>query len=289
MRSEWVWRDRLNLSPENHQLLHEGPAAPPGHGGFESAWRNYLRAVFARGFVFTVSCQPEVFIFVCENKTLAGQEQREHEGEAEGRKLAVTFYEKAGGLVRPVDREGHGLKLSLLTVAEILQTLGAAVPPDAERPASQTEVLFEAMYLTLDIQRFVCTTEPDAAELNAFSLSDPTDAEATLAAELLPKDRTKMVLARCLQKNMALHAGETLQTAWALPKDTLAARAAHLFPAAPAAPPPAPPAAGPAPPAPLAARGRGRGRGAAAAAGPAPPAPRGRGRGRGGRPGRGRG
>ena len=275
MRSEFVWRDRLNLSPENHMLVHDAAAAPPGSGGFESAWRNYIRTVFARGFIFTVSCKPEVLVYVCENKTLAGQEHRDHEGEAEGRKLAVTFYEKAGGLVRPVDRERQGLKLSLLTIAEILQTLGAAVPPDAERPESQTEVLFEAMFQTLDIQRFECITEPDAAELNTFSLSDPTGAELALAAELVEKDRTKMVLARCLQNNMALLAGETLKTVWALPKDTLAARAAHLLPA-----PALPAAPGPVPPAPLAARGRGRGRGAAA---------RGRGRGRGGRPARGRG
>ena len=90
------------------------------------------------------------------NKTLAGKEDRTYEGEAMGRKLAIVFFEDApAGMMRRVDRSSGGLKQQLLTLAELLETIGGiVVPPDPERTAAQTEILLESLYQDLDVQRF---------------------------------------------------------------------------------------------------------------------------------------
>jgi hypothetical protein len=246
-----------------------------------------MKTVFKKGYMYRLSACPSMIIYISENKTLAGKEDRPYEGEASGRKLVVSFFEDAGeGLVQRVDRTTLVLKQHLLSLAELLQTLGGfALPPDPDRTAANTELLLETLYQNLELRRFECTSEPAAGVL-MFSLDDDVDAEAALACELAVDHRTKMVLARCLQRNEKLLDEETLQTAWNSTLVILQERTAPLLPAAPAvplagrgrgrgrgAPPalPAPPAAPLA--APLAGQGRGRGRGA-------PPAGQGRGRGR---------
>ena len=180
------------------------------------------------------------------------------------------------------------MKQELLTLAELLQTLGGiVVPADPERTATQTELLLESLYQGLDIQRIKCTLEPGAPEVHIYNLGDAVPTEATFCNESAADHRAKMALARALQKNDEFHAGETLQVAWNQSLAELRRRTAHLFPvpAVPPAPagPAGPPAGrgagrGPGAPAPPAGRGRGRG----APAGPAaPPAARGRGRGKG--------
>ena len=263
-----------------------------------------MKYIFQKGFMYRVSCNPSVVLYVAENKTLAGKEDRTYEGEAMGRKMALVFFEDAdAGMVRRVDRGPVGMKQELLTLAELLQTLGGiAVPADPERTAAQTELILESLYQDLDIQRLKCTLEPAAPEVHMYCLDDAVPAEAAFCNELPADHRTKMVLARALQRNDEFHAEETLQLAWSKSQAELRGRTAHLFPVpvppavpvVPAAPavPPAGRGAGrgpgrgrgrgaPAGPAgPVAGRGRGRG----APAGPAaPPAGRGRGRGRGGR------
>ena len=249
-RSQFLYRERLGLSPADHRLVADTGGAPPvllaPGGPFATAWRNYLRSVFKRGFWYRLPCCPSVTLYVSENKTLAGKEDKNVEGEAAGRKLAVTFYEDAGGsLVQRVDKEGLALHIQLLTVAELLHTCGVAVPPDPVRTAADTELLFEASFEHLDLQRFVGAMETAAADVHTYSLSEEVNAEAAFAVELLPLQRTKMVLARCLQRNEALVEDESLQTAWALPAKVLEDRAAPFLPAPPAAEP---------------GRGKGRGR-----------------------------
>ena len=104
------------------------------------AWRNYMKSVFQKGFMYRVSCNPSVVLYVAENKTLAGKEDRAYEGEAMGRKMALVFFEDAdAGMVRRVDTGLVGMKQELLTLAELLQTLGGIVAPaDPERTAAQT-------------------------------------------------------------------------------------------------------------------------------------------------------
>ena len=286
-RSEFVYRERFNLRVQDRDLVAEEPGAPPAPapapgGPFAVAWRNYVKSILKKSFMYKFSCRPSVILYVAENKTLAGKEDRAYEGEAMGRKLAVVFFENAeGGLVQRVDREGLGMNLQLLTLAEILQTIGGfpPLPADPDRTAANTELLLESLYQNLEIQRWSCITEPHADDVHKYTLENEVNAEASFALELSEDQRTKMVLSRCLQRHGEFLDDETLQTVWNLPLAELKARAAHLFPV-----PAAPPAL--APPVPLA-RGRARGRGGPVPAAPpalAPPVPlaRGRARGRGG-------
>ena len=183
-----------------------------------------------------------------------------------------------------------GMKQELLTLAELLQTLGGiVVPADPERTAAHTELLLESLYQGLDIQRIKCTLELGAPDVHIYSLDDVVPAEAAFCNESPADHRTNMALARALQRNDEFHAGETLQVAWNRSLAELRGRTAHLFPD-PVVPPalvgPAGPPAGrgarrgarAGPAAPPAGRGRGRGAPASPAA---PPAARGRGRGKG--------
>ena len=68
------------------------PVVPAPLGGpFALAWRNYMKSVFQKGFMYRVSCNPSVVLYVAENKTLAGKEDRAYEGEAMGRKWPWCF------------------------------------------------------------------------------------------------------------------------------------------------------------------------------------------------------
>ena len=240
-----------------------------------------MKTVFQKNFMYRLSCRPSCVVYIAEHKTLAGKEDRTYEGEAMGRKMAVVFFEDLdGGLVKRVNSESSGMQQVLLTIAELLQTVGGiAIPPDPDRAAAQTELLLESHYQHLEILRYTCTVEPAAPEVHVFHLDNEVNAEISLARELPQEHRAKMVLARCLQRNDDLQPEETLQGAWATSLANLKARTADLLPpqppvvvavpGAPAAPPAAPPAA----------RGRARGRGRGAV--PAPVlAGRGRARGR---------
>ena len=73
--------------------------------------------------MYRLSCKPSVTLYIAENKTLAGKEDRTYEGEAIGRKMAVVFFEGLegeGDLVRRVDRDQAGMKPQLLSIVEIL-------------------------------------------------------------------------------------------------------------------------------------------------------------------------
>ena len=294
-----LYRDRFNLPGGHRDLLADGVAAaavvPAAGGPFAGAWRNYVKAVFQKGYMYRMSCKPSVVLYIAENKTLAGKEDRAYEGEAIGRKMAVVFFEDLReGLVRRVDRDTDAMQQHLLSIAEVLQTIGAmALPADPARTAAQTELLLEGQYQHVDLFRFKCTVEP-AAGLHVYRLEDEACAESALVLEVPREQRTMMMLARHLQRHEALEEEETLQDAWSKTLATLSARAAHLLPAPAVAVAPGGPAAppgGPAAPPAGRGRGRGRGRGAAnaapgvAAAGPAaaPAARGGRGRGRRGR------
>ena len=91
-----------------------------------------MKSVFQRGFMYRLFCKPSVVLYIAENKTLAGKENRTYDEEAMGRKLAIVFFEDGDeGMVRRVDRGGAGMHQVLLTLAEILQTIGGV---DLHRP-----------------------------------------------------------------------------------------------------------------------------------------------------------
>ena len=236
----------------------DAPAAPAApSGSFAVAWRNYIKAVFAKGFMYEVSCNPSAFLYIAENKTLAGQEHRSHVGEAIGRQMAVVFFEtkEPGNLVQRTRRDTQGMHHELMTIAELLLALGGIVlPADSGRTAAETEILLETKYAELDILRFTCAVDPEAPDVHVYQLEDQVDAEVAMVSAVPADQRTKMMLARALHRNDELLAGETLKACWNKTLPDLQGRSGHLFPAV----------------GPAVGRGRGRGRGG-----------RGRGKGRG--------
>ena len=197
-----------------------------------------MKSVFQKRMMYKLSCSPSSILYVAENKTLAGKEDRTYEGEAMGRKMAIVFFrEDAGGLVRRVHKETLALQQQLLSLAELLQTIGGvAVPPDPARTAADTELLLEASYETLEITRYRCTVQTAVDEVHTYVLDEGVDAEAAHALAVPSDHRTKMVLARALQRHQGLVANESLRDAWNLTLPTLQGRAAPLFPAGPPGP-----------------------------------------------------
>ena len=113
-RSEFVYRTRFNLSNEDRDLVADvvpiAPLAHGAHGGpFAVAWRNYIKSMFQKGYMYRLSCKPSAILYIADNKTLAGKEDRTYDGEAMGRKMAVVFFEDLeGNLVRLVNRDALG-------------------------------------------------------------------------------------------------------------------------------------------------------------------------------------
>ena len=102
----------------------------------------------------------------------------------------------------------------LLTIADILLTLGVTLPEDHERSAADSERLLEAEYENLEIMRCACSVEPAAPELHVFTIEDGVHAETALWHEMPEAKRTKMMIARCKQRNGDLLDGDTLEISW---------------------------------------------------------------------------
>ena len=72
-----------------------------------------MRAVFRKGFMYQVSFRPQTLVYVSENKSLAGREDKQHLGEATGRKLVVSMFEAAAdGSAHRVDKETGATRLT---------------------------------------------------------------------------------------------------------------------------------------------------------------------------------
>ena len=144
-----------------------------------------MKLIFKKGFWYQFSIWPDDFIYVLENKSLAGKEDRHYDNEAIGRRLAVTFFEVLrGDVVHRVDRGTSGLSPQLLTVAEIIRTCGFALDPDPSRTSAEAEILLEMQYLHVVLKRFVGTPEPQEDDVHVYSLSDEVEAEAVVALEM---------------------------------------------------------------------------------------------------------
>ena len=145
--------------------------------------------------------------------------------------MALTFFERAAeapGHVRRCDRGTSTLAPTLLTLAELLHTVGLGPPLAADKSAAEQEILAEALYDTLPLLRYE-GEETEGPERLLFLLEDGRNAEE---AHIQDNERalTKMALARCLQRSGALAAGETLNSAWNQTLTTLQARAAAWLP-----------------------------------------------------------
>ena len=240
---------------------------PPG-GLFAAAWRNYIKSVFKKGFMYTIEiAETLTLVYVAANKTLAGQEARVREDEASGRPLVVVFFRRnARGFAEQVDETLTTLKMVDRSPAELLQILGVLLPADPDRTAQTTELLLEARYQDLEVNRFPCKVAPEEGTY-VYSLGDRKHAEVAFAEETETlQGRTKMVLARLLQREGKFADGEFLKSVWELPAHTLQTRSEGLLPALPA-------------PAAAAAPAKGRGRGGRGGGGGRDGGARGRGRG----------
>ena len=182
---------------------------------------------------YAFEAKPNILFYVMENKTLAGREDRSEEGhqEAPGRKLALCFFERAAelpGHARRADRGSSAMTPTLLTLAEVLHTVGLGPPLDPEKTAAEQEILAEAQYDSLPLIRFE-GEETEGPERYLFLLGDGSNAED---AYLDDNERltTKMSLARCLQRHGALGAGESINSAWNQTLATLQGRAAAWLP-----------------------------------------------------------
>ena len=203
------------------------------------AWRNYLRAVFEKGHVFTVSLCPSSFLYVAENKIVAGQERRAEDAEPVGRHLAIVFFERAPAdpaTLRRVHRETLNMRQELLTLAELLQTLGFQLPADPDRSAILAEQQLEAHYMNLQIKKWSCQQEPGHEDPLALSLGESEDAEEALVLKSEHEQRTKMSLARLVQQLGLLGVGETLEAAWKPTKEVITERVRHALPPDPPEP-----------------------------------------------------
>ena len=130
-----------------------------------------MKSVFKKGFMYKLSGK---LFYIAENKTLAGKEDRQYEGEAVGRKMAIIFFETApGGMAVPTHMNQH-----LLSLAELMQEVGGCVvPPDPHRTAGDTELLLEAQYQDKELLRYKCMIEPEAPDLHTNSLHEEEPAE----------------------------------------------------------------------------------------------------------------
>ena len=84
-KSEWAYRERLGLGPDDHHLVADvepiAVRAPRvlGSGPFVSAWRNYLKTLLKPTCFYAFEAKPDILFYVIENKTLAGREDRSEE------------------------------------------------------------------------------------------------------------------------------------------------------------------------------------------------------------------
>ena len=149
-----------------------------------------------------------------------------------GRKMAVFFFEPAPGehLVQRVNKSSSALDPQLLTIAEVAAVCGVALPSNPERSSGETEILLESHYEHMEILRFDCTSEPGAPEPHIYSTSNEVDAEDAFFQQVPQEHRTKMALARFLQRKGCLDPDETLQGVWLGSLAGLRARAAQLLP-----------------------------------------------------------
>ena len=269
---EVLWAARFNLGAENYRLLEDPEEPPPPEASGASAtihitWRNYCRMVMRRGFFYHFPAFPEVFFYVSENKILAGREGR-GEGEAVGRNMVLTFFEpmelspaSPDLRVQRVDRSSDALATQLITLAELMRTIGFVPETPAGASSAEKELALEEMFATSGLRCFQGILETTAEEIHCYHLQEGVCAEDAFLSSEARDSLTKMALSRLWERST----GESRKLCM---KKSLQQLRDITYPHLP--PDPADPAIGEA-------RGRGRGGG------------QGRGRGRGAAKGKGRG
>ena len=177
-------------------------ADPAPARNFANAWSNYVRWTFVKGRFFSFpDLKPNLFLYVVDNKSLAGREPRAGD-DASGRALSVawfeTHFELGPDVVRRVDRTSAAMTLSMCSIAEILIVAGC-VPPPADLASRDRELHLEELYA--QEKRLVWRHEHLWQEEDPWVFrvhgGDPAEMEYLLES---PADRlAKMALARLLE------------------------------------------------------------------------------------------
>ena len=277
LREQCVHLERFNMRPVDIPLLGGAPGLMDAHAplrsDFDETSSVYLRNTFVPRFFYHAPALGDggTWIFVLENKVLAGREAR-HATDAQTRPMVICFFEKAPGaadelVVSRTDKEFAGMATKVITPAELALHLGFVPPLDAGRSALETESLVERAWLGIPRTRYTHRHLVEADDLHTYLLTDPVDAEEAFWTGVPLGEHTKYAISRRLE----IEHGWDRARLW---RCTLAQlRTAFTHGVAPwdlgAAPPPV------APVAPAVAKGRGR------AKGKAPPGRKGRGRGKG--------
>ena len=199
-----MYHDRLGLSAAEAELLRGraevGELAPARN--FAAAWSNYVRWTFVKGRFFSFpNLKPNLFLYVVDNKSLAGREPRERD-DASGRALAVAWYEThfelGPDVVRRVDRTSEAMTLSMCSIAEILIVAGC-VPPPADLASRDRELHLEDRYA--EEERLVWKHEHlwQEADPWVFRLRNGDPAEMEYLVESPADKLAKMALARLLE------------------------------------------------------------------------------------------
>ena len=103
--------------------------------------------------------------------------------------------------MKRVSQDVLGMQQELMTLAELTQTLGLpSLPEDPGRTFATTELRLEAHLQILDLLRMRCVVEPAAPDVHMYALGSETHAESALVFEATADQRTKMMLARPLQR-----------------------------------------------------------------------------------------
>ena len=184
-RMDFPHLERFNLRAADLNLLVDedpGPALVHFRAQYEETCHVYLRGTFsAKSFSHFLGIDPRIFVYVLENKTLAGREPRDAQ-DAQSRPLVLTFFEQVSPqhedlVVQRVDKTFHGMTANTLTVAELLLHLGYVLPPDPERSAAATEQILEDICFNLQWNHYQAKVVDGAPDIHTYALTEPKDAE----------------------------------------------------------------------------------------------------------------
>lgn len=104
-------------------------------------------------------------------------------------------------IVERCDKSFAGMSTKTMTCAELLLTLGYALPVDPARSAAGTEDMLEDAHD--HVQRLLWRHElyiAPGVDVHTYVLSEPKDAEDAFFDSAPPADHTKFVLARALER-----------------------------------------------------------------------------------------
>ena len=210
-RPDVPFLERFNLRSADLHLLHEHAAPFLAMTTLRAEYRAtasvYLRNVCGdKVFISYPGVAPDTFVYILDNKTLAGREPRDAL-DAHSRPLVLSFFQKVPGpmddmiIVERCDKSFAGMSTKTLTCAELLMTLGYALPVDPARSAAGTEDMLEDAHD--HVQRLLWRHElyiAPGVDVHTYVLPEPKDTEDVFFDSAAPADHTKFVLARALER-----------------------------------------------------------------------------------------